>query len=399
MVVLLDFDKIHIGDSREMIKKITEADIERFVHLTGDVNPLHIDPEFAAQTSFKDIVVHGMLGASFISTIIGTQLPGAGALWVSHNFDFLLPVRLDDVLTISCTVTGKHDRERLLDLDARIVNQNNKTVLKGSGRVKMLIATTPDTTVIPEDGLSTVALVTGGSGGIGASICRRLARDGFQVVLNYNRHSSKADSIVEAITTAGGTAVAVQADVATEEGAMRLVEQASQHFGPVGVLVNNASPSINPQPLTQMTWQQVQHHLDIQLKATFLLSQKCSTDMVNRKAGRIINITSQIVRGTPTLHWTAYGVAKAALAGFSRHLATELGPNGVTVNCVAPGMTETALVGDIPLKQQMIVGRQTPLRRLAQPEDIAAAVSYLASEDAKFVTGHSLNVNGGMLIS
>jgi 3-oxoacyl-[acyl-carrier protein] reductase len=380
MVVLLDFDKIHIGDSREMIKKITEADIERFVHLTGDVNPLHIDPEFAAQTSFKDIVVHGMLGASFISTIIGTQLPGAGALWVSQNFDFLLPVRLED-------------------LDARIVNQNNKTVLKGSGRVKMLIATTPDTTVIPEDGLSTVALVTGGSGGIGASICRRLARDGFQVVLNYNRHSSKADSIVEAITTAGGTAVAVQADVATEEGAMRLVEQASQHFGPVGVLVNNASPSINPQPLTQMTWQQVQHHLDIQLKATFLLSQKCSTDMVNRKAGRIINITSQIVRGTPTLHWTAYGVAKAALAGFSRHLATELGPNGVTVNCVAPGMTETALVGDIPLKQQMIVGRQTPLRRLAQPEDIAAAVSYLASEDAKFVTGHSLNVNGGMLIS
>ena len=127
MVVLLDFDKIHTGDSREMIKKITEADIERFVHLTGDVNPLHIDPEFAAQTSFKDIVVHGMLGASFISTIIGTQLPGAGALWVSQNFDFLLPVRLDDVLTISCTVTGKHDRERLLDLDARIVNQNNKT--------------------------------------------------------------------------------------------------------------------------------------------------------------------------------------------------------------------------------------------------------------------------------
>nr|WP_246295068.1 SDR family oxidoreductase [Schlegelella koreensis] len=394
---MADFDAIRVGDHRELTRTIGEDEIRQFVRMTGDDNPLHVDPAFAAQTPFKDIVVHGMLGASFISTVIGTQLPGPGALWVSQNMEFLLPVRLGDVLTVACTVTAKHERDRLLDLDTRITNQNQQTVLKGSGRVKLLEAAQPRAATA-ERTLSRVALVTGGAGGIGEAICRRLAGAGFAVALNYHRNAARAEQIVESIRAASGRAVGLSADVSNEAGAAALIERASSALGPIGVLVNNASPRINPKPLAEMGWADLQQQLDVQLKGAFLLSQQCASAMARHGGGRIVNITTQAIQGAPTPHWTAYAVAKAALATLSRQLAVELGPSAITVNCVAPGMTETALIGDIPQKQQMIIGRQTPLRRLAQPDDVAAAVAYLVSDEARFVTGHTLDVNGGMVM-
>ena len=124
-----DFDAIKVGDTRTLTRAITEADVRRFVEMTGDDNPLHVDRAYAEATSFKDIVVHGMLGASFISTVIGTQLPGPGALWVAQSLEFLLPVRLGDTLTVACTVTAKHERDRLLELDTAITNQAGRLVL------------------------------------------------------------------------------------------------------------------------------------------------------------------------------------------------------------------------------------------------------------------------------
>lgn len=398
MTAFLEFDALKVGDCRQLLKTITDEDIRKFVELTGDDNPLHVDRKFASETAFKDIVVHGMLGASFISTVIGTQLPGPGALWVSQSMDFLLPVRRGDRLIVSCTVLKKHERERLLELETRIVNQNGQTVLHGQGKVKML-AERAAPAVSSHQTLSRVALVTGGAGGIGEAICRRLARDGFQVVINYQGSRERAENIVEDIAAADGKAVAVQADVATPEGVEYLLLQARRHFGEVGVLVNNASPRIHPKALTDTEWADLQRHLDVQLKAAFLLSKHCAVDMLARGAGRIVNITSQVIEGTPSLHWTGYAVAKGAVAMLSRNLAAELGPRGVTVNCVAPGMTETGLIGDIAEKHQMVIARQTPLRRLARPDDVASAVSWLVSEEARFVTGHTLDVNGGMVMS
>jgi len=398
MTTFADFDALKVGDTRQLTKTITEADIRRFVEMSGDDNPLHVDRAFATETAFKDIVVHGMLGASFISTVIGTKLPGPGALWVSQTLDFLLPVRLGDVLTVSCTILKKHERERLLELDARIVNQHQQLVLQGQGKVKLLAPKPAAAAATPAAGLSRVAIVTGGAGGIGEAICRRLAADGHAVVLNYHASRERAHRIVEEIVATGGKALAVAADVATPEGVETLVARAAAEFGPVGVLVNNASPRINPKALDELGWDDIQRHLDVQLKGAFLMTRACLPAMADRRQGRIVNITSQAAQGSPTPHWTGYATAKAALAMFSRSLAAELGPRGITVNCVAPGMTETALIGDIPEKQQMIIGRQTPLRRLARPHDVAAAVAYLASDAAAFVTGHTLDVNGGMVM-
>ena len=399
MTALLDFDALKVGDCRQLSKTITDDDIRKFVELTGDDNPLHVDRKFANETSFKDIVVHGMLGASFISTVIGTKLPGPGALWVSQTLDFLLPVRLGDQLTVLCTVLKKHERDRLLELETRIVNQHGQTVLQGHGKVKMLLERGALATPVTRAQLSKVAIVTGGAGGIGEAICRRLATDGYSVVLNFLASRERAQRIAAELQAGGGKAVAVQADVATSEGVEQLVKQAQRHFGEVGVLVNNASPRIHPKSLGDTEWADIQRHLDVQLKAAFLLSKLCAVDMAARGVGRIVSVTSQVIEGAPTLHWTGYALAKAALAMLSKNLAVELGPRGVTVNCVAPGMTNTPLIGDIAEKHQLVIARQTPLRRLARPEDVAAAVAYLVSDDAQFVTGHTLDVNGGMVMS
>lgn len=399
MKPIADFDSVKLGDRSQLIKTISQDDIRKFVEMTGDDNPLHVDREFANETPFKDIVVHGMLGASFISTVIGTQLPGPGALWVSQAMDFLLPVRLGDELTISCTVLKKYDRERMLELETVIVNQNRQTVLQGTGKVKLLALKPAPAPKSTDPERKKVAIVTGGAGGIGEAICERLAIDGFRVVLNYNGSRARAQAIAARIIEAGGEAFAIQSDIAETAGAELLFEQAIARFGAVDALINGASPRINPRPFLDTDWDDMQHHMDVQLKGAFRLTQLCVRDMMTRKSGRIVNITSQVTKGQPTVQWTAYAVAKAALAMFTRNIAAELGPSGITVNCVSPGMTETALIGDISEKQQMIVGRQTPMRRLAQPVDVAGAVSYLLSADAGFVTGHTIDVNGGMAMS
>ena len=235
MNTFTDFDSVKEGDQQSLVKQITEADIRRFVELTGDDNPLHVDASYASSTAFKEIVVHGMLGASFISTVIGTKLPGPGALWVSQAMDFNLPVRLGDTITVTCTVLRKHVRDRLLELDTRITNQHGQTVLSGSGKVKLLEqprASAPH----PEERLK-VAIVTGAAGGIGRTICEALAAQGFAVVVNYHSNQERAQAFVLQLKSNGARAVAVQADVSSIEGAQSLVHAAQRHFGGVSVLV------------------------------------------------------------------------------------------------------------------------------------------------------------------
>ncbi len=398
MRMFADFDAIRVGDREELVKSISEPDIQRFVEMTGDDNPLHVDRKFAGETSFKDIVAHGMLGASFISTVIGTKLPGPGALWVSQNLEFLHPVRLGDVLTVSCTVLKKNDRERMLELETQIVNQNQQTVLSGQGKVKVLTGATARATAEPLT-RSQVAIVTGGTGGIGEAICRRLASDGFNVVVNYLNKKDAAQRLVAELGAGDIDAIAVCADVSSLEGANAVLAAAVKAFGGVDILVNNASPRINPKAFGALEWGEVQHHLNVQVRGAFLMSKVCVPGMIERRRGRIVNITSQVLDGAPSVTWTSYAMAKAALSVLSRYLAAELGPSSITVNCVSPGMTDTALIGDIPEKAQMMVARQTPLRRLATPTDVAGAVAFLVSDDGAFVTGQTIRVNGGSAMS
>lgn len=392
-----DFDQINVGDTRILRRTITQDDVRRFVEMTGDDNPLHVDPNYAETTSFKEVVVHGMLGASFISTVIGTQLPGPGALWVSQNLEFLLPVRLRDELTVSCTVLKKHQSERLLEIRASITNQNQQTVLTGVGKVKVLL---PRTNVSREAAGQTdrtrAALVTGGSSGIGKAIALRLAADGHAVLVAYNSGQERANSVVETICANGGNAIAVKLDVGNERDIESAINIARATWGGIDLLINSASSKINAKNLDTLNWSDIQQQLDVAVKGAFGLVKAVIPGMMERRWGRVINLTSLAIENVPPVGWTSYTIAKSALAMLTRQLAVEYGPWNITANCVAPGMTDTPLIGDIPEKVQLLTARQSPLRRIAKPEDIAGAVSFLSSKEAQHITGHTLRVNGGL---
>ena len=392
-----DYESLKIGQYESITRLITEEDVRRFVDLTGDDNPLHVDRSYAKTTVYKDIVVHGMIGASFISTVIGTKIPGHGALWVSQNMDFIFPVRLGDQLTISCKIINKYDRERMVELETLITNQNGQTILKGKGRVKMLNSKIKNNDEKISYGRK-VALVTGASGGIGTEICKKLSENGFDIVLQYFHNIEAANQLLSEIREKKVRAIAVQADISTTEGANALFDTVMKEFGSVHVLVNNASGAISPKALEATEWQDIQSHIDVQIKGAFNLIRLCSKGMKENRWGRIINITSQASYGSPSIKWTGYAIAKSGLAMLSKYMAAELGPLGITVNCVSPGMCETGMIQDIPEKNQLTVARQTPLRRLCKPSDVAAAVNYLASDQADFVSGETLHVDGGMVM-
>ncbi len=387
------FDDLAVGDTASLTRVITGDDVRRFVDLTGDDNPLHVDRAFAETTPFKDIVVHGMLGASFLSTLIGTRLPGGGAVWVSQAFDFLLPVRLGDTLTVTCSVTAKHERDRLLELNTRIDNQRNQAVLTGKGTVRVL---QPPTPAEPLAERPKVAVVAGAAGGIGQAICRSLARDGFAIVAGYHSGPDRAEALAASLVADGTEAQAVRVDLADQASVEELIAAAIRRFGAVGTVVHAASPPIDPSALGQLSWAQVQGHLDTGARGGLFLAQAALPAMRDQGFGRIVFVTSGVLDGAPTPKWTAYAIGKAALATLARSLAVELGPIGINVNCVSPAMTETAMVADIPEKARLVLARQAPLRRLAEPSDVADAVAFLVSPGADYITGETIRINGGL---
>ncbi|NBE97781.1 SDR family oxidoreductase [Nonomuraea sp. KC401] len=239
--------------------------------------------------------------------------------------------------------------------------------------------------------MTSVALVTGASRGLGAVIARRLAADGLAVAVNYHANADGARQVVSAVREAGGTAEAFAADVTEEAGVTGLVAAVAERLGPVDVLVANAT---GPQPsvaVEDLTWQAHLDQLTFFVKSPTLLVQAVLPGMKARGGGRVIQIGSDIV-DRKLAGMSAYIAAKSAQHAMTLSWARELGPYGVTVNIVAPGW--------IPVERHSGLDEsgylaEVPLGRMGTPGDVAAAVSYLASDDAAFVTGQRLTVNGG----
>jgi 3-oxoacyl-[acyl-carrier protein] reductase len=231
------------------------------------------------------------------------------------------------------------------------------------------------------------ALVTGASKGIGAAIARALAADGWHVAVNYRSDQDGADATVKAIEEAGGKAVALHADVTN--GANDLFKRAEE-LGPVLALVNNAGVTADGLAiqLEDEDWDRV---IDTNLSAAFRLTRSAMRPMIKARYGRIINVAS-VVGPRANAGQANYAAAKAGLIGFTKTVAAEVARRGVTVNAVAPGFIETDMTKDVP----DAVLQAIPARRVGAPEDVAAAVRFLASEDAGYVTGTTLFVDGGM---
>ncbi|MBP2019248.1 3-oxoacyl-[acyl-carrier protein] reductase [Symbiobacterium terraclitae] len=239
-----------------------------------------------------------------------------------------------------------------------------------------------------------VAIVTGATGGLGQAIALALAREGASVVVNYARSAEKAEALVRQIEEAGSAGLAVQADVSTAEGAEALVKAALDRFGRVDILVNNAG--INRDTLLarmkESDWDDV---LDTNLKGAFLCIKAVTRPMMKARSGRIINIGSVAgLAGNPGQ--ANYSAAKAGLVGLTRSVARELGSRNITVNCVAPGAIDAGMLLELSEQQRENFLRQIPLERFGRPEDVAAAVVFLAGPGGAYITGQTLAVDGGL---
>jgi 3-oxoacyl-[acyl-carrier protein] reductase len=239
-----------------------------------------------------------------------------------------------------------------------------------------------------------VALVTGGSRGIGAQICRSLAGCGASVAVNYNESKDQANSVVAAIKAAGGKAIAVQGDVRQQANAERIVQEAVDALGRLDILVNNAGFNRDTLILRMSLddWDEV---MDLNLRAVFLCTKASLKPMMKQRWGRIINIGS--VSGLAGNAGQAnYAAAKSGLVGFTRAVAREMGSRNVTSNLIAPGLIITELTKDI--RQEIVDGvkQRLIIDRMGKAEDVAACVVFLASDEASYITGQVLSVDGGL---
>ncbi|KMY29508.1 3-oxoacyl-[acyl-carrier-protein] reductase [Lysinibacillus xylanilyticus] len=241
-----------------------------------------------------------------------------------------------------------------------------------------------------------VAVVTGASRGIGRSIALKLADEGAKVVVNYSGSQAKAEEVVATIQENGGEAIAVQASVSKTEEVSALMDAAVKTFGSLDILVNNAGIT-RDNLLMRMKEDEWDDVLNTNLKGVFLCTKAVTRQMMKQRAGRIINISSIVgVAGNPGQ--ANYVAAKAGVIGLTKTTAKELASRNILVNAVAPGFIETEMTEQLPedIKQGMLT--QIPLAKLGQPEDIAKAVAFLASEDANYMTGQTLHIDGGMVM-
>jgi len=240
---------------------------------------------------------------------------------------------------------------------------------------------------------SKVALVTGASRGIGAAVARRLASDGFSVVVNYASSSNEADALVAELKAAGAQAIAVKADVSKADDVRRMFETAEQQLGKIDVLVNNAGV-LKTVPLADTSDALFDQTVDINLRGTFNTLREAATRMSD--GGRIVNFSSTtLALNMPG--YAVYNATKAAVEAFTHVFAKELRGRNITVNAVAPGPIATSLFLDGKTEEQIqTFAKMPPLQRLGQPDDIASVVSFLAGPDSGWVNGQILRANGGI---
>ncbi len=241
-----------------------------------------------------------------------------------------------------------------------------------------------------------VALVTGASRGIGRAIAVAMAKAGAKVVVNYAGNTAAAQDVINEIEAFGGQAIAVQADVAQTEAVESLLKQTLDAYGRVDILVNNAGIT-RDNLLLRMKEDDWDAVMNTNLKGIFHCTKQVSRVMIKQKCGKIINMTS-VVGITGNAGQSNYAAAKAGVIGFTKSMAKELASRGITVNAVAPGFIATDMTAGLPDQVKSEMANNIPLARMGKPEDVAAAVIFLASEAADYITGQTLNVDGGMVM-
>ncbi|MGJ5713240.1 3-oxoacyl-ACP reductase [Staphylococcus auricularis] len=247
--------------------------------------------------------------------------------------------------------------------------------------------------------MTRTVLVTGSSRGLGATIAQTLIEQGFNVVINYHQSKDKAEALLENVNDT--QAIALQADVTDRKEVDQLIQQATEHFGQIDVVINNALVGFKfdpekQKPFTDLAWEDYQQQLDGTLKAAFNVTQSVIPQFIERKAGTIISIGTNLYQN-PVVPYHQYTTAKAGLIGFTRNIAAELGQYGINANVVSGGLLKTTDASAVTTPEVFdAIASTTPLGKVTTPQDVANMVVFLASAKADGITGQNITVDGGL---
>src|SRR5579862_7304655 len=382
-----------IGQSHRLRFVVDEALIAGFAQFSGDRNPLHVDSAAAQAYGYPRQIAHGVITVAFLSRIIGMDLPGPGALWMGYSIDWLTPVYLGDEIELVASVAQISLATGILLLKVRAQNQHGATVMTAECKVRVSEMSERITTA--EDGGKRVALVLGGSRGIGAAVTRRLAGEGMRVAVNCRFGSSAGQALVRELSQTGADIRLAPGDIADAKDSTQMIESVLGELERVDVVVHSATPPIPALDAAALGYADLELYLRPYLAGATATAAAVIGGMKERRFGRFIFLGTSYLFGTPPAGMAAYVTAKSALWGLTRSLATELGPFGITVNMVSPGLTSTDLTGHISVRSKEVEARKSPARRLAEVEDAAAIIAFLARPEAGYINGVNLPVTGG----
>lgn len=374
-----------VGDKKKIEHTFTAEDINTFSKLTGDFNPLHIDPNYAESTPAGGLVVHGMLVASFISTLIGMHLPGFGALWNYFQIEWIKIIRVGDTIEFNAEVTKVQSNINIVELIITGVKKHqNETYFKASARVTIMNKK-KNKMVVPQS-----ILLTGANGAVGKVICHKLVKQGFNVV-GWGRNKDRLNALQ---TELGEEAfsydiIDLQDKVSIDDKLKKLKNRVK-----IDGIVHAAAAPINFVSVDDSAnMNELNYHWQIDVLSFLQIVQSLLPTMEN--GGSIVAILSQAVFDQPPKKLSAYVAAKSACLALIKSFATEWGHKGIRSNAVSPNIMNTPYSAGMPFRSKQVEEAINPLRRLCQPEDVAEIVVFLLSPQSSYINGANIPVTGG----
>jgi len=381
-----------VGQSSAVSLRVDAELVERFASLSGDYNPVHVDPAAANSYGYHRQVAHGALSIALLSRLIGMELPGPGALWLEQDVKWLAPVFVGDRIDLQATVAEVSLAARVLTLEVTATNQRGEPIMNGTCLVQVS-AKVPAPRPNPPG--RRLALVTGGTRGIGAAIVRRLAESGYNVAINGRYSVDAARAIAGEVSAGDVAAQTYAADVSDPDAVSAMISEVEADFGRVDVIVHGATPEAPVLPAAEIQYADIEPFLRTYVGGALALASSALPGMRQRGFGRLVFLGTSYLFGAPPAGLGAYVTAKSALAGLAKSLAVELGPYGITTNMVSPGVTTTDLTRGSSARTKELLARASPMRRMATVEDTANMVCFLASEEAGYLNGANISLTGG----
>jgi NAD(P)-dependent dehydrogenase (short-subunit alcohol dehydrogenase family)/acyl dehydratase len=386
------------GDSEFFYHTVTREEIEGFAILSGDSNPLHINREFAEQSGSRDIVSHGMLTSALVSRLIGTKLPGYGSLWLSQDFEFTSAVFPGDLLKVFGKVIRVLTRGELVEIEFEVSNQDGKTVLRGSGRVKLpeiKSRSESQDTDLPSTVKSMTALVIGASGSLGGEILSSLASNGVRTLGTFKTNPNKLEDRISILTSNGGVCRAIKLDVGKPKEINQVVTFFKDNWGAPDIIINCSSLPPSGLKLEDTETESIMNHIESEISGYLAFFRIFRNSMVEKRFGRIISIGTSATNGKAESGWSGYLAAKSASEQVIKSIASEYAVFGITANTISPGLSQTGMSATFAKQAVIAAKAETPSRQLVTHSEVAAFVSYLATNASNAVNGQVITLDGG----